>query len=139
MERCWARTGLGSHWLYHSPEQDPFSPQGNTGRGQGRDRQVWCWICPLSLAVVSWGESRREPWPKGAVGELWRSSGMGEALVRAMGQRQAPAKHAFQSVVSGRIHSGTIYFPIATALADSASVAGPTPCSGAHFLIRKRI
>lgn len=64
------------------------------------------------------GRSRRDPRPEGAVAEV---------LARAVGRRQAPAKHAFQSVVSGRICSGTIYFPIVT---DGASVAGPMPCSG---------
>ena len=56
-----------------------------------------------------------------------------------MEQEQAPARHYFQSLLSGKVCPGTIYFPVVTALADSANMAGLKPCSGARFLIRKKI
>lgn len=85
------------------------------------------------------GKTDRTPGPRWAVGEpggrWWERRGSGEeGSVRG---RHTPAKHYFQSVRAGRICSGTTYFPIVTALADSASVADPKPCSGACFLIKE--
>lgn len=56
-----------------------------------------------------------------------------------MEPEQGPARHYFQALLSGKVCPGIIYFPIVTALADSANMAGLKPCSGARFLIRKRI
>lgn len=95
----------------------------------------------LSLTAAPWGKTDRTPSPRWAVGELggrwWERRGSGEeGSVRA---RQTPAKHYFQNIQAGRIFSGTMYFPIVTALSDGAGVADPKPCWGTCFLIRKRI
>lgn len=147
-EEEWSDAGLGQDWEVTSCapalSKAPFPPPGKCRQGMGNGQAVLaldlCGTSPLSLAVVSWGEADGTPRPEGAVGELGGgSSGRGETPGRSVGGRQAPAKHCFQSLLSGRNCSGTIYFPIMTALADGASVAGPKPCSGARFLIRKRI
>lgn len=144
MKRCWAGTGLGSHRLCPSPERAPaFFPgetQGGDGDGDGRGgfgagsaqhRPSVPGSCALG--------GQTGPPGQGGSGRAGGSGGRGTVPARAVGGRQAPAKHYFQSVLSGRICSGTIYFPVVTALADDASVADPKPCSRARFLIRKRI
>lgn len=121
-----------------SPKRAPLSSLGKrreeTEKGQAVLAPDLCGTSPLCP-----GGKKAAPPAWGAVGEPGESSGKGAAPARDMGGRRAPANHCVQSLLSGRNSSGTIYFPIVTALADDASVAGPKPCAGAHFLIRKRI
>lgn len=141
-EWFWDRAGLGSCCLCLSPEWSPtFSPGEMQGEGRkwiGSSGTGSLWLQPSGPDNSALGDSRQEPWPKGAVGQPEEAVG-GERLQQGPWKRQAPAKHYFQSVLSGRICSGTIYFPIVTALAEGVSIAGPKLCSGVRFLIRKSI
>lgn len=59
--------------------------------------------------------------------------------MRAMLGRASPSEALFSVPTVRQDLSRDNIFPFVTALADTACAAGPKPCSGALFLIRKRI